>query len=453
MRGKVRNRATAVTQWPAADQSGQPIRTKVAEIVGETPPDAHAPTHASGGSDPVSVLTLAGYTGNATDVLKGNATWGSVAGTGDVVGPASAVTNRVVAFDGTTGKLVKDSGVLVADVVVTTDPRMTNARTPTAHTHPESDITNLVADLAATEKTANKNAASGYAGLDASSKLTGSQQKYGSAANTAAEGNDARFSDARTPTAHAASHRSGGSDALVFDQTTSATGTQNNFSLNGPNTVLECSGAAPVFTGFTVAGAAPVGGDRAVLVYTGSGTLRVPKEDGGSTAANRITSPSARGQIVGVGGSITLVYESATSRWGVQAVECGVPIPIAFSAGNFTGGGSSTWTVDSGDVIANAYMQKGTELTWFISISTTTLGGTPFSGVNVALPNGFTVANNGVQVGPYGRYLDVATWFYQIFVASNSASTVLTLASVNGANYASGTNTFYVQGEAIFLVD
>jgi hypothetical protein len=47
-----------------------------------------------------------------------------------------------------------------------------------------------------------KNSANGYAGLDASSKLNGSQQTYGSSANTACEGNDARLSDARTPTAH-----------------------------------------------------------------------------------------------------------------------------------------------------------------------------------------------------------------------------------------------------------
>ena len=45
-----------------------------------------------------------------------------------------------------------------------------------------------------------KNSASGYAGLDGSTKLTGSQQTYGSAADTACEGNDARLSDSRAPT-------------------------------------------------------------------------------------------------------------------------------------------------------------------------------------------------------------------------------------------------------------
>lgn len=86
-----------------------------------------------------------------------------------------------------------------------------------AHTHPQGDITNLTTDLSAKEATANKNAASGYAGLSASSKLTGSQQAYGTGVNTACEGNDGRLSDARTPTAHATSHQPGGGDAMAVD--------------------------------------------------------------------------------------------------------------------------------------------------------------------------------------------------------------------------------------------
>jgi hypothetical protein len=34
------------------------------------------------------------------------------AGTGDVIGPSGATNNAVVLFDGTTGKLIKDGGVL-----------------------------------------------------------------------------------------------------------------------------------------------------------------------------------------------------------------------------------------------------------------------------------------------------------------------------------------------------
>ena len=79
------------------------------------------------------------------------------------------------------------------------------------------------------QRESEKNAASGYAGLDGSSKLTGSQQVYGTLANTACQGNDSRLSDARTPTAHAASHNSGGSDALTVTSLGGYPGGTSNF--------------------------------------------------------------------------------------------------------------------------------------------------------------------------------------------------------------------------------
>lgn len=74
---------------------------------------------------------------------------------------------------------------LLTAYALLTDSRFTDARTPTVHGAAFHDGT--------VEKLASKNVASGYAGLDASLKLSGSQQVYGSAANTACEGNDARL--------------------------------------------------------------------------------------------------------------------------------------------------------------------------------------------------------------------------------------------------------------------
>ena len=48
---------------------------------------------------------------------------------------------------------------------------------------------------------------------------------YGTTAGTAAQGNDTRLSDARTPTSHAASHASGGADALAISGTQVTSGT------------------------------------------------------------------------------------------------------------------------------------------------------------------------------------------------------------------------------------
>lgn len=45
---------------------------------------------------------------------------GSGGGSGDVVGPASSVDNRIATFDGTTGKLIQDSGELLSGLVHTT---------------------------------------------------------------------------------------------------------------------------------------------------------------------------------------------------------------------------------------------------------------------------------------------------------------------------------------------
>lgn len=75
-----------------------------------------------------------------------------------------------------------------------------------------SNQTDLQAALNAKQNISEKNQPSGYAGLDGSSKLNGAQQVYGTTANTACEGNDSRLSDARTPTAHAASHVNGTDD-------------------------------------------------------------------------------------------------------------------------------------------------------------------------------------------------------------------------------------------------
>jgi hypothetical protein len=148
------------------------------------------------------------------------------------------------------------SGFTVGGVAVTlaTDPALTNARTPTAHatTHQPGGSDAMAVDAAAATgslRTIGTGALQAAAGNDArlsdtrtpsalsvvdasvsataaiaESKLAlatdaaagvGSRRTLGTGALQAAAGNDARLSDARTPTAHQASHQSGGSDALA----------------------------------------------------------------------------------------------------------------------------------------------------------------------------------------------------------------------------------------------
>ena len=168
------------------------------------------------------------------------------------------------------------------------------------------------------------------------------------------------------------------------EQTTTATGTQNNFNLSARYTYLRCTGAAPVFSGFTVAGAAPQGGDTVIIACLGT-TAKVTTQDTGSTDVNRAICPSTTGQIVGVNGTITLVYDTTTDRWRMVDVEPGAW--IAPGAPTYSGNGSMTWTSVTTNTFA--YQQRGNMVTlaWYQSAGT--VGGTPNTVLRMALPNGF----------------------------------------------------------------
>jgi len=78
-------------------------------------------------------------------------------GSGDVTGPASAVDSRLAAFDGTTGKVIKDSGYSASSFAASSHTHaisdVTNLQTTldgkaaSSHTHAISDVTNLQTTL------------------------------------------------------------------------------------------------------------------------------------------------------------------------------------------------------------------------------------------------------------------------------------------------------------------
>jgi hypothetical protein len=119
------------------------------------------------------------------------------------------------------------------------------------------------------ESTANKGAASGYASLDGSTKVPIAQVPTGQTSTTVPLGNDSRFTDARTPTAHAASHRSDGSDPLVSPTaaTSATTGTMTVALPNGDGVITITPTGACTFNG---TGGKP--GARVTFIITTSGT-------------------------------------------------------------------------------------------------------------------------------------------------------------------------------------
>ena len=276
----------------------------------------------------------------------------------------------------------------------------------TAPPYLESDITNLVADLgtlttavAARELLANKNAASGYAGLSAGSKLTGSQQAYGAVANTAAEGNDARLSDARTPTAHAASHKSGGADAIKLDElaaptnvtTLDATIAQHGLLPKLPNVATQFlngvgAWAVPPTIGDVVGPAGAVSGNVA-LFDTATGKLL---KDGGAPEWDVAIRKSANQDVTN---STVLVDDTELKFPVVNGEIWWVEIQLAYS-GDATGDYKFDFTLPTVFGWERHVGMSTTAASTIVVTTPTRLSGAVALAASVALGAGATLADS-----------------------------------------------------------
>ena len=129
---------------------------------------------------------------------------GGGGGTGDVEGPASSTDNALARFDSTSGKIIQNSAVTVDD----------SGNIATSGTVDGRDVSTDGTKLD-TITVANIPSADQKAALAGSSGTPG-------AGNTYVTGADARMTNARTPSTHAASHRGGGSDVIDNATTTVA---------------------------------------------------------------------------------------------------------------------------------------------------------------------------------------------------------------------------------------
>lgn len=93
---------------------------------------------------------------------------------------------------------------------------------------------------------------------------------YGSSASTICEGNDARLSDARTPTVHATTHQSGGSDSIKLDDLAAPDdNTDLNATTSAHGLLPKGSGIATEFLNGNLAWATPAGGGGSPLTTKG----------------------------------------------------------------------------------------------------------------------------------------------------------------------------------------
>ena len=158
--------------------------------------------------DPSYVLTAGGW---GPPSGGGGAAWGAITGT------LSAQTDLGSALSGKAAVGHDHAGVysvpghghgptdITGTAVVDNDSRLTDARTPTTHTHLESDVASLVTDLAGKAAASHGHPESEITSLvtDLAGKAASSHgHAPGDVTGTAVVTADSRLSDARTPTAH-----------------------------------------------------------------------------------------------------------------------------------------------------------------------------------------------------------------------------------------------------------
>jgi len=192
--------------------SSQAVRATDSRLVAAAAPPLHASTHATGGTDPVT-LDVSQVT-NLTSILSGkvNTTRQIIAGPALIGGGDLSANRTLSVLFGTSS-----STACIGD-----DLRLSDARTALAHaaTHAaagsdpitlaQSQVTGLVASLAA--KALGATTMTAGTGLTGGGDLSANRTftvAYGVTSSTACVGNDARLSDSRAPNGSATGDLSG----------------------------------------------------------------------------------------------------------------------------------------------------------------------------------------------------------------------------------------------------
>ena len=130
-----RNKLAGIEDNATADQTPAQIKTAY---------ESNANTNEFGDTEQTNLGTLSAGPASDADALHTHPALAGGGGSGDVVGPASAVDGNVTLFDGVTGKLVKDG--LVAGADLTTLTNGSNADALHTHAGTGGGLDNIVED-------------------------------------------------------------------------------------------------------------------------------------------------------------------------------------------------------------------------------------------------------------------------------------------------------------------
>jgi Collagen triple helix repeat (20 copies) len=182
-------------------------------------PNAHANTHLAAGSDPIAI---------ATSVLAGLCPAVDNTTIQVVANKLSAVALAWTAITGKPSTFPPDSTAMLKSVYDTNADNIVD-HAALADATPWTGITGKPATFppdATAELVARKGTANGYPSLDATTKVPLVQLPAPASGDATAaqivKGDDSRLTNARTPTAHASTHVTGGSDVIVPASVTTA---------------------------------------------------------------------------------------------------------------------------------------------------------------------------------------------------------------------------------------
>jgi hypothetical protein len=428
-------------------------------------PSAHASTHSSGGTDPISHNNLAGLT------------------TGDPhtqyqLESEKAAANGYASLDAGTKVPIAQipTGTTGTTVPFGNDARFTDARTPTAHasTHSSGGTDpishNNLAGLTTGDPhtqyqlESEKAAANGYASLDASIKVPIAQIPTGTTGTTVPLGNDARFTDTRTPTDNTVSTIKIVNDAVdntklanmatatLKGRLTAGTGDPEDLTGTQATTLLD------VFT-TVLKGLVPSGGSTATFLR-GDATWQSIAGGGDMLRANNLSdvlSVATARTNLGLGSLATLAPPGTTTTYlRGDATFQTLPLPQLIVNGNSaTQAINATDTYLTGSSLAiGGRIKAGTHLRWRATFSKTAFG--------TAAPQIF------VRFGTAGAIADAARcsfnafavqtaaadtgWFDIELSLSGSSATALALATITLWHKNTNTGIANVQQQQMFNV-
>ena len=238
--------------------------------------------------------------GSALQVLRTNAgatalEWAST-GSGDVVGPTGPITdNAIVRFDGTTGKLVQNSGVEVDD---SGNIKMSYSSGALGRINYQAASGDKVFLLQTITSVNNYGI-----GVDSSNLVTLGSVSGADTWNVKAIQYASSGAVTLGPSTLAKHTVNGRFKLSVY--TESGAGPFNNYALGNYGVVAFTNGGAVILTGITG------GADGDVIhILCGAGTLRLDHNSGSSSAGNKLFNKTGANITLAANGGVTAVYTS-----------------------------------------------------------------------------------------------------------------------------------------------